>query len=33
MAAGLIFSILPVFFYLIMQRYIVAGLTVGAVKS
>jgi len=33
MAAGLIFSILPVFFYLIMQRYIVAGLTAGAVKG
>ena len=33
MAAGLIFSLLPVFFYLIMQRYIVAGLTAGAVKG
>jgi multiple sugar transport system permease protein len=33
MAAGLVFSILPVFFYLIMQRYIVAGLTAGAVKG
>jgi multiple sugar transport system permease protein len=33
MAAGLIFSILPVFFYLIMQRYIVSGLTAGAVKG
>jgi multiple sugar transport system permease protein len=33
MAAGLIFSILPVCFYLIMQRYIVAGLTAGAVKG
>jgi multiple sugar transport system permease protein len=33
MAAGLIFSILPVFFYLIMQRYIVAGLTAGAGKG
>ena len=33
MAAGLIFSILPVVFYLIMQRYIVAGLTAGAVKG
>ena len=33
MAAGLIFSILPVFFYLIMQHYIVAGLTAGAVKG
>jgi multiple sugar transport system permease protein len=33
MAAGLIFSILPVVFYLVMQRYIVAGLTAGAVKG
>jgi multiple sugar transport system permease protein len=33
MAAGLIFSILPVLFYLIMQRYIIAGLTAGAVKG
>ena len=33
MAAGLIFSILPVFFYLAMQRYIISGLTAGAVKS
>lgn len=33
MAAGLIFSILPVFFYLVMQRYIIAGLTAGAVKG
>ena len=33
MAAGLIFSILPVLFYPIMQRYIVAGLTAGAVKG
>ena len=33
MAAGLVFSILPVFFYLIMQRYIIAGLTAGAVKG
>jgi multiple sugar transport system permease protein len=33
MAAGLIFSVLPVLFYLIMQRYIVAGLTAGAVKG
>jgi len=31
--AGLIFSILPVTFYLVMQRYIVSGLTAGAVKS
>ena len=33
MAAGLIFSILPVLFYLSMQRYIVSGLTAGAVKG
>ena len=33
MAAGLVFSILPVLFYLFMQRYIVAGLTAGAVKG
>jgi multiple sugar transport system permease protein len=33
MAAGLIFSILPVLFYLIMQRYIISGLTAGAVKG
>ena len=33
MAAGLIFSILPVVFYLIMQRYIISGLTAGAVKG
>ena len=33
MAAGLAFSILPVIFYLVMQRYIVSGLTAGAVKG
>lgn len=33
MAAGLTFSILPVLFYLLMQRYIVSGLTAGAVKG
>lgn len=33
MAAGLIFSILPVVFYLAMQRYIISGLTAGAVKG
>ena len=33
MAAGLIFSILPVIFYLLMQRYIISGLTAGAVKG
>jgi multiple sugar transport system permease protein len=33
MAAGLIFAIPPVLFYLSMQRYIVSGLTAGAVKG
>lgn len=33
MAAGLIFSILPVVFYLTMQKYIISGLTAGAVKG
>ena len=33
MAAGLVFAILPVLFYLLMQRYIVSGLTAGAVKG
>lgn len=33
MAAGLIFAILPIGFYLFMQRYIVSGLTAGAVKG
>lgn len=33
MAAGLVFSVLPVVFYLAMQRYIVSGLTAGAVKG
>lgn len=33
MAAGLSFSILPVVFYLTMQRYIISGLTAGAVKG
>jgi multiple sugar transport system permease protein len=33
MAAGLVFSILPVIFYLVMQRYIISGLTAGAVKG
>ncbi|MCB0121374.1 MAG: carbohydrate ABC transporter permease, partial [Caldilineaceae bacterium] len=33
MAAGLIFAILPIAFYLFMQRYIVSGLTAGAVKG
>ena len=33
LAAGLVFSILPVIFYLTMQRYIISGLTAGAVKG
>ena len=33
LAAGLLFSILPVVFYVLVQRLIVAGLTAGAVKG
>jgi len=33
LAAGLIFAIPPVIFYLVMQRYIVAGISAGAVKG
>jgi multiple sugar transport system permease protein len=33
MAAGILFAIPPVIFYLVMQRYIVAGITAGAVKG
>jgi multiple sugar transport system permease protein len=33
LAAGLLFSILPVLFYVLVQRLIVAGLTAGAVKG
>jgi len=33
MAAGLVFSVFPVIFYLLVQRYIVAGLSAGAVKG
>jgi multiple sugar transport system permease protein len=33
LAAGLVFAILPVLFYAAMQRYIVAGITAGAVKG
>ena len=32
-AAGVVFSILPVAFYLSVQRYVVRGLTAGAVKG
>ncbi len=33
LAGGLVFSIFPVVFYLLVQRYIVAGLSAGAVKG
>jgi multiple sugar transport system permease protein len=33
MAGGLVFSIFPIIFYLIVQRYIVTGLSAGAVKG
>jgi multiple sugar transport system permease protein len=33
MAAGILFAVPPVLFYLVMQRYIVAGITAGAVKG
>lgn len=33
MAGGLMFSVFPVIFYLLVQRYIVAGLSAGAVKG
>lgn len=33
LAGGLMFSIFPVIFYLIVQRYIIAGLSAGAVKG
>jgi len=33
LAAGLLFSVPPVLFYVLMQRYIVAGITAGAVKG
>lgn len=33
LAAGMIFAIPPVIFYVVMQRYIVAGITAGAVKG
>jgi multiple sugar transport system permease protein len=32
-AAGVVFSLLPVIFYLSVQRYVVRGLTAGAVKG
>jgi multiple sugar transport system permease protein len=33
LGAGLIFAVPPVLFYVVMQRYIVAGITAGAVKG
>jgi multiple sugar transport system permease protein len=33
LAAGTLFAIPPVIFYIVMQRYIVAGITAGAVKG
>jgi multiple sugar transport system permease protein len=33
LAAGTVFAIAPVIFYLVMQRYIVAGIASGAVKG
>jgi multiple sugar transport system permease protein len=33
LAAGTLFAIAPVIFYLVMQRYIVAGISAGAVKG
>lgn len=33
LAAGLLFSIPPVIFYMVLQRWIVAGITAGAVKG
>lgn len=33
LAAGLIFAVPPIVFYIAMQRYIVAGITAGAVKG
>lgn len=33
LAAGMIFAVPPVVFYIVMQRYIVAGITAGAVKG
>ena len=33
LAAGMLFAILPVIFYVLMQRYVIAGITAGAVKG
>lgn len=33
LAAGIVFAVLPVLFYIIVQRYVISGLTAGAVKG
>ena len=33
LAASLIFALPPILFYLFLQRFIVAGITAGAVKG
>jgi len=33
LAAGIVFAVLPVIFYIIVQRYVISGLTAGAVKG
>jgi multiple sugar transport system permease protein len=33
LAAGMLFAIPPVIFYVLMQRYVIAGITAGAVKG
>ena len=33
LAAGFLFAIPPVLFYVAMQRYIIAGISAGAVKG
>ena len=33
LAAGLVFAVLPVTFYIVVQRHVVSGLTAGAVKG
>ena len=33
MAAGLIFAVLPVFVYIVVQRYIISGVAAGAVNG
>lgn len=33
MAAGVVFSVLPVLFYMAIQRHVLRGLTAGSVKG